>query len=74
MYYYIEKKKKKLAVLEKAGEDAILTVARFDQNTGKKKEPVKFRLNKEDLKKRKANYEEEIADIDAILADMKLLT
>lgn len=74
MYDYKAKKKAKLAKLEKAGDEYILTIVRFDQDTGKKKEPVKLRLNKESLEKRKVGHKEEIADIDAILAEMKLLS
>ena len=74
MYHYTARKKKKLATLEKAGDEVILTIVRFSQQTGEKTEPIKFRLKKEILEKKKATHEEEIADLDAILADMKLLT
>lgn len=73
MYNYIKRKKKKLATLEKAGDECILSIVLFDQKTGEKKEPVKFRLNKKKLEEQKAKHKEEIVDIDAILADMKIL-
>jgi len=73
MYHYKEKKQKKLAKLKKEGEVFLLTVARFDQNTGDKKEPVTFRLEKDNVKKRKADFEEEAEDLGDILKDMELL-
>jgi len=74
MYHYKAKKKKKLAKLEKAGDEAILTVVRFDRDTGKREEPIKFRLNKETLEKNKAKHEEEAADLGEILKDMESLS
>ena len=73
MYHYLVKKKKGLAKLKKIGSTFVLTVIQFDKDTGKKKDPIFFNLRKEDLEKRKAEYEAEVADIDAILTDMKLL-
>lgn len=73
MYDYKIKKKRNLAKLEKAGDEIVLIVVRFDQNTGEKKEPMKVRLNEKTLKENKTIHEEEIADINAVLADIKKL-
>lgn len=73
MYHYKEKKGKKLAKLKKDGEVFLLTVARFDQSTGEKKEPVTFRLEKDNIKERKADFEKQAEDLGDILKDMELL-
>lgn len=73
MYDYKEKKKVKLAKLEKVGKNFILTSIRFDQNTGKKKDPAIFRLEKDDIKKKKTEFEGHVADLKTILEDMELL-
>ncbi len=73
MYHYKAKKKKKLANLTKDGEAFLLTVARFDPSTGEKKDPQTIRLEKDNIKQRKAQVEEEAVDLGEILKDMELL-
>lgn len=73
MYHYKERKKKKLAEIKREGEHFSLSVIRYDQKTGEKKDPVIFRLEEEDLKKRKASFEDQAADLGEVLKDMKLL-
>ena len=73
MYYYKEKKKKKLASLKKEGKHFLLTVVRYDQNTGEKKAPIVFRLEKNNVKERKAEFEKQADDLAEILKDMNIL-
>lgn len=74
MYHYKAKKKKKLAKLKKDGTTFLLTVARFDPSTDEKKDPQIIRLEKDNIKQRKAQVEEEVEDLGAILKDMELLS
>jgi len=73
MYHYKAKKRKKLAKLTKVGGAFQLTVARFDPSTGEKKDPLIIRLEKDNIKQRKAMAEEEAADLGDILKDMESL-
>jgi len=73
MYHYKAKKKKKLAKLEKDGKAFLLTVARFDTNTGEKIDPLEIRLEEDNINQRKAMLEEEATDLGDILKDMESL-
>lgn len=73
MYHYKARKKKKLAKLKKDGEAFLLTVAQFNPSTGEKKDPQIIRLEKDNIKQRKAQLEEQAADLGEILKDMESL-
>lgn len=74
MYHYKAKKRKKLAKLKKVGGAFQLTVARFDPSTGEKKDPLTIRLEKDNIKQRKTQLEEEVADLGDILKEMESLS
>lgn len=71
MYDYKKLKKSKLVKMKKDGTRFYLSVTRFDQQTGEKREPIVFNLEKGRLEADKTKHEEEAADIAEILKDMK---
>ena len=73
MYHYKEKKKKKLAKLVRDGRDFLLTVIKFDPETGERKEPVMFLLEKANVEQRKAEFEKQAEDLGVLLKDMEAL-
>ena len=67
---YLDKKKKGLIVVAKVGDDFAMSVAQFDQHTGKKARSQVVGIAKEDLEKQKESHEKSIADIEAMIADL----
>jgi len=73
MYHYKEKKKKGFATLAKVGDGFFLTVSKFNPETGEKQEPSTFKLDKENIKERKADLEKQAEDLGVLLKDMEAL-
>lgn len=70
---YIEKKAKKLAEISRIEEGYAFIVKRFNPETGEPLSPAIETIDVDTLKQRKAELQEEIKSIDAILKEIKSL-
>lgn len=67
---YTEKKAKKLATLAKIGDSYAVAIKQFDPDTGEEKEAEIQAVGLDQLQTRRQELVDEIADIDAMIADI----
>ncbi len=70
---YIEKKESGLAGIVKAGGGYAIAFKRWDSETGDALEPEIQALDQKEVLKRKAELQQEVKDIDAVIAEAKAL-
>ena len=70
---YLEKKKKGLVVMSKVGDSFAQEVKKFDPETGELSKPEIYAVSLETMQAKKKALQQEIADIDLVIADMLAL-
>jgi hypothetical protein len=70
---YIEKKQSGLAEIVKAGGGYAIAFKRWDAGTGELLEPEIQALDQKEVFKKKSELQQEIKDIDAVIAEAKAL-
>lgn len=70
---YSELKAEGIVTISKVGNDHILTVKKYSQNTGVETLPEMTRLDIRDLQGRKVSLQQEIDAIDVMIADCQAL-
>jgi len=70
---YVEKKDKGLSEIVKAGSGYAIAFKRWDEETGEVEEPEIQAVDLDELASKKEELQKEIADIDLVVADCKIL-